>query len=160
MSAQDIYDFETIFPDAAKAVFIQSGLQAFSLSDVADFQQIRPRVEIVFKTLGEAQPKRLAILPDGSKRTSCFRGELRIRAISDTDAPGKAAHSSYRAAVRSVIGGLEAALNGNALTRHKINFTVAGAEETGVNTANGWQETRFPFTVDVSIQQDAWQLLT
>jgi hypothetical protein len=159
VSAATIYDFETIIPDAVKSVLQDAGLNAFSLSDEKDFQTTRPRVEVHYRQIGETNPKRLATLPDGSQRTSCFRGELKLFAITDVDPAGKQLHSNYRAQVRAVIGGLQNALNGTALTNHRINFTVSGNEETGVRSADGYQQTTFPFVVDISIQQDAWSQL-
>src|SRR5919109_1504965 len=76
MSAETIYNFEVLVPEACKTVLVAAGLTAITLADAQALQKTRPRVEIVYKHLGETTPKRLAILPDGSKRTSCFRGEL------------------------------------------------------------------------------------
>src|SRR5947207_3167096 len=101
MSAESIYNFEVILPSAIKTVLTGAGLNAVTIADDPVFQKVRPRVEIIYRHLGETNPKRLATLADGSKRTSCFRGELRLHAITDADAPGKVAHSLYRATVRA-----------------------------------------------------------
>jgi hypothetical protein len=159
MSAETIYNFEVLVPEACKTVLVAAGLTAITLADAQALQKTRPRVEIVYKHLGETTPKRLAILPDGSKRTSCFRGELKLHAITDADVAGKTAHSAYRAAIRNVLATLEQTLNGTVLTQHKIQFVVSGIEETGVRAADGYEQTTFPFTIDISIQQDAWATL-
>jgi len=142
-----------------KTVLVGLDLAAFTIEDDPEFQKVRPRVEIVYKHIGEASPQRLAILPDQTKRVSCFRGELKLHAISDSDAPGKLAHSTYRAMVRNGIAALQESVNGTQLLLHKIQFVVTGNEETGVRTADNFQQTTFPFTIDVSIQQDAWSQL-
>src|SRR6266487_610341 len=152
MSVQSVFDFESVLPaavrDALQASAQQASLEikAYVISDPAEFQKIRPRVEVVYKHLGEASPKRYFTFGDGSgrKRTCAFRGELRIVAISDVDEPGKLAHSAYRALVRFAISNLEEQLNGEILTEHKIQFVVSGNEETGVRTADGYQQTTFP----------------
>ena len=92
----------------------------------------------------------------GWQRVSCFRGELKLHAITDADVAGKLAHSTYRAMVRNGIAALKGEINGTQLTLHKVQFVVSGNEETGVRSADGYQQTTFPFTIDVSIQQDAW----
>ena len=156
MAAVDLYDFEVVIPRAVKAVLSGLDLVCFTIEDVIDFQKIRPRVEIVYRHIGEASPQRLAILPDQTRRVSCFRGELKLHAITDADVAGKLAHSTYRAMVRNGIAALKGEINGTQLTLHKVQFVVSGNEETGVRSADGYQQTTFPFTIDVSIQQDAW----
>ncbi len=153
---QDIYDFEIVIPRAVKAVLEDQDLRTFTIEDAIEFQKVRPRVEVVYRHMGEASPKRLAILPDGSKRTSCFRGELRIHAITDADEAGKLEHSRYRAFVRAAIAGLQDAVNGDELELHKIQFVTTGNEETGIRSADGYAQTSFPFLLDISIQADAW----
>ena len=159
MAAQDLYDFESIVPRAVKTVLSGLDLMCFTIEDAIDFQKIRPRVEIVYRHMGETSPQRLAILPDQTQRVSCFRGELKLHAITDADAAGKLAHSTYRAMVRNGIAALKNKINGTQLTLHKIQFVQSGNEETGVRSADGFQQTTFPFTLDVSIQQDAWTRL-
>lgn len=159
MPAEDVYDFEVVIPRAVKIVLSGLDLTAFTIEDDPAFQKIRPRVEVIYRHIGEATPQRLAILPDQTQRTSCFRGELKLHAITDADAPGKLAHSNYRAMVRHGIAALKGSINGTHLTLHKVQFVVSGNEETGVRTADGFQQTTFPFTLDVSIQQDAWATL-
>ncbi len=156
MAAQDLYDFELVIPRAVRTVLEGLDLKCYTLEDAIDFQRIRPRVEIVYRHMGEASPQRLAILPDGSKRTSCFRGELKIHAITDADEQGKLAHSTYRATVRNGLAALREQVNGTQLTLHKIQFIQIGNEETGVRSADGYQQTTWPFQLDISIQQDAW----
>src|SRR5438094_36735 len=108
MSVESVYDFETVIPDAIKQVLVAAGLTAATLSDPPDFQKVRPRVEIIYRHIGETTPKRPAIMADGkTKRTSCFRGELKLHAITDADAPGKLVHSRYRAQMRNVLATLE-----------------------------------------------------
>ncbi len=156
---QDIFDFESVIPRAVKSVLEDADLKVFTIEDAIEFQKIRPRVEVTYRHMGEATPKRLAICPDGSKRTSAFRGELRIHAITDADEAGKLEHSRYRAFVRAAISNLQDRVNGDELTLHKINFVVSGNEETGVRSADGFQQTTFPFTIDIAIQNDAWASL-
>ncbi len=156
MAATDIYDFESLIPRAVKTVLEGLDLKCYTIEDAIDFQKIRPRVEIIYRHMGEATPKRLAILPDQTRRTSCFRGELKIHAITDADTAGKLAHSTYRAMVRNGLAALEGEINGTALTLHKVQFIQIGNEETGIRSADGFQQTTFPFHLDVSIQQDAW----
>ncbi len=145
MAAEEIYDLEIIVPRAVKIVLSGLTLSCFTIEDAIDFQKVRPRVEIVYLHRGEASPQRLAILPDGSKRTSCFRGELKIHAITDADVAGKLAHSTYRAMVRNGIAALKESVNGTQLTLHKVQFVQSGNEETGVRSADGYQQTTWPF---------------
>lgn len=159
MNAQLIYDFESILPSATKTLFVAQGLTAIMIDDLPEFTKPRPRVEIVFKINGEASPKRLAILDDGSKRTSCFRGELKLVCITDADEAGKRNHSIYRSTVRAIIGNLAEQLNETYLQHHKVQFIVSGNEETGIRTQDNFEQTIFPFTVDISVQKDAWKLL-
>jgi hypothetical protein len=159
MAAQDIYDFEVVIPRAVKIVLEGLDLKCYTIEDVIDFQKIRPRVEIFYRHMGETSPQRIAILPDQSKRTSCFRGELKIHAITDADANGKLAHSTYRAMVRNGIAALRESINGVHLLLHKIQFVQIGNEETGIRSADNLQQTTFPFHLDVSIQQYAWNHL-
>lgn len=156
MSAIDIYDFESVIPRAAKVVLEGLNLKAYTIEDDPVFQKIRPRVEIIYRHIGERSPQILAILPDQSRRVSCFRGELKLHAITDADSAGKIVHSTYRAMVRNGIYALKDSINGTHLTMHKVQFVQTGNEETGVRTADGLQQTTWPFTLDVSIQQDAW----
>ena len=156
MSAIELYDLESIIPRAAKTILEGLNLKCYTIEDAIDFQKIRPRVEITYRQMGETSPQRIAILPDGTQRTSCFRGELKIHAITDADVNGKLAHSTYRAMVRNGIAALRESINGTALTLHKVQFVQIGNEETGVRSADGYQQTTFPFHIDVSIQQDAW----
>ncbi len=156
MPAEDIYNFEHIVPTAVKTVLEALDLRAVILTDSPVFQKQRPRVEVVYKHIGEHSPKRLAKLPDGTFRTSCFRGELKIVAITDADETGKATHSRYRSMVRHATAALESSINELHLPYHKIQFTVTGNEETGIREADGFQQTTFPYVIDISMQQDAW----
>ena len=156
MSAESIYGFEIVLTGACKTVLVAAGLNAVTIADAQAFQKVRPRVEINYKHTGETHPKRIAILTDGSRRTSCFRGELKFFAITDADGPGKIAHALYRAQIRNVLATLEASLNETILAEHRINFVTTGMEEHGVRSADGYEQTSFPFTVDISIQQSAW----
>jgi len=157
MAAPDLYDFEVIVAEAVKGVLSRNDLNVYTIYDAIEFQRTRPRVDVIYRHLGEATPQRVAKLPDGTRRTSCFRGELRIHAITDADEEGKATHSRYRATVRNAIAALQAELNGSALELHKIQFVQVGNEETGVRSADGYQQTTFPFQIDISIQQNAWE---
>lgn len=159
MSAIDIYDFESIISRAVKTALEEFDLFVLTIESDPEFQKARPRCEVTYRHLGEASPKRLAVLEDGTQRTSCFRGELRIHAITDADVQGKIVHSSYRALVRAAIGGLQDRVNGEILLLHKIQYVVTGNEETGIRTQDGYQQTTFPFTLDISIQKDAWEQL-
>ena len=157
MSAESIYNFEIVIPEAVKSVLVVAGLTAVTLADDPVFQRTRPRVEITYRHTGETTPKRIAIMSDGkTRRTSCFRGELKLHAITDADTFGKLQHSIYRATVRNVLATLEQSLNETILTEHAINFVVTGNEVTGVRNADGFEQTTFPFTIDVSVQKDAW----
>lgn len=156
MAAQDLYDFETLIPRAAKIVLEGLNLKCYTIEDTVDFQKIRPRVEIFYRHMGETTPQRIATLPDQSKRTSCFRGELKIHAVTDADSNGKLAHSTYRSMVRNGIAALRESINGTHLEFHKVQFIQIGNEETGIRSADGYQQTTFPFHIDVSIQQNAW----
>ena len=158
-TAAAIYDFESVVSRAVAEVLTDAGLKALTIEDESDFQKTRPRVEVIYKHLGEATPKRIAVLPDKSQRTSAFRGELHLHAITDADPVGKTAHSQYRAVVRAVIAGLQDAVNGDKLDKHRINFVVTGNEITGIRPQDGYQQTTFPFQIDISIQADAWATL-
>lgn len=155
MSAEDVYNFEDLIPAAVKTILTDAGLNCFTLADEKDFQEARPRVEVTYRQIGEATPKRV---DPTSKRTSAFRGDLKLVAISDVDAPGKSIHSTYRSQIRAVIGGLEVSLNAT-LALHRIAFVISGNEETGVRSGDGYQQTTFPFTIDIMIQPNAWAQL-
>src|SRR6266496_5740998 len=88
MSAESIYNFEVVIPEAVKTVLTAGGVTAITIQDTSTFQKPRPRVEISYRHMGETVPKREAILPDGSRRTSCFRGELKLHAITSADDAG------------------------------------------------------------------------
>jgi hypothetical protein len=158
-TAAAIFDFESLVPRAVASVLTDAGLTVLTIENAVKFQKVRPRVEVIYKHLGEATPKRLTPLPNRSIRTSCFHGELMLHCITDADPIGKMAHSQYRAVVRAVISGLEEAVNGEKLVFHRINFVVTGNEVTGIRPHDGYQETRFPFQIDISIQNDAWATL-
>lgn len=161
-AALDIYNFEQIVPDAAATVFSSAGLDAWTWSMKQQFQKDRARCEITFRRSGEYSPKRIAVLPDNSQRTSCFKGTLTIEAISGADVAGKLIHSEYRAQVRNCVELLQhptLGINGSALTRHKINFIVANEEPDSVKSEDGYEKTTFSLTVDISVQQDAWAAL-
>lgn len=157
MAVEDLYNFEEIVPKAVKVILEGLDIKCYILSDPIEFQKVRPRVDITFTIHGESTPKRLAKLPDGTFRTSCFRGLLKLHAITDTDEAGKIVHSRYRAFVRHGIAALQAQINGTDLRLHKVQWVQSGNEETGVRSADGYQQTTWPFTLDVSIQQDAWE---
>jgi Ca2+-dependent lipid-binding protein len=149
-----------VIPEAVKTILVAAGLTAITLNDDPEFQKRRPRVEITYRQIGETTPKRVAIMSDGkTKRTSAFRGELKLHAITDADAPGKLKHSTYRAQVRNALATLEQQLNGGILTEHSINFITTGNEQTGVRNQDGFEQTTWPFVLDVSIQKDAWDTL-
>ena len=157
MAIADVYDFESVITRAVKTVLEGLDLKCYTIEDPIEFAKIRPRVDITFQLHGEASPKRLAKLADGTTRTSCFRGELKMHAITDADEPGKLVHSRYRAFVRAGIAALQDELNGTQLTLHRVQFVVTGNEETGVRSTDGYQQTTFPFILDISIQQNAWE---
>jgi hypothetical protein len=160
MAAEDIYDFEVLVPRAIKALFTARGIEAFNIEDETDFQNKRPRVEIKLEMKGEVSPKRYKILSDGSQRASCFRGDLQFWAISDTSTAGRVSHSALRANIRDIAASMQRDLNdGAALPYHHIPLVVAGNEETGIRSTDNYIQTTFPFTLDISIQDDAWQLL-
>lgn len=156
MAAEDIYNFESIIPAAVKTVLEERGLTVFTLDDSPTFQKVRPRVEVVWRTIGEATPKRLAKLPDDSMRTSCFRGELKLHCITDADDAGKRDHGTYRARIRDGVASLQSGANATLLTFHSIQFVVSGNEETGIRVQDGYEQTTFPYQVDVSIMPTAW----
>jgi hypothetical protein len=161
MAAEDIFDFETIFPNAAKTVL--SGdpwqLKAFTLGDDPSFTKNRPRVEIVYRHVGETSPRR-TVVKDGSRRGAAFNGELKFHAITDADPVGKTAHSQYRAKVRAALSSLQTALNGEVLKLHKLQWLEPGNEETGIRPQDNYQQTTFPFRIAFSIQDNAWEQLT
>jgi hypothetical protein len=157
MAAQDVYDFEVIIPTAVATILEALDLDAYTIADTIDFQKKRPRVEVVYHHHGDTNPKRMAKLPDGTYRSSAFRGELRLFAISAADETGKLEHSRYRSMVRNAIAALEPSVNETQLPLHKIQFVQTGQEETGVRQADGYQQTTFSITVDISMQQDAWR---
>jgi len=161
MSIQAIYDWESILPNAVKPILTEADLLAFTISDTAAFQKIRPRVEIVYRHIGEQKPRRWATLPDKTRRGCAFIGELKFYAISDADVPGKAAHSIYRATIRNFLaaGFIEDAINEIHLPFHKLQWLEPGNEETGIRTQDNYQQTTFPFQAMISIQQDAWSQL-
>lgn len=162
MSASAIYDFETLIPAAVKPVFVDAGLKVWIISDDPEFQKIRPRVEIVYRHMGEEKPRRWANLPDGSRRGAAFIGELKLHAITDADIPGKISHATYRVTVRNFLaaGPFQDLINGSDLLPfHKIQWLEMGNEETGVRTNDGYQQTTFPFSVKLSIQRNAWAQL-
>src|SRR5690349_16983092 len=97
MSLEALYDFESILPTAVKPILKAEGLNVWIISDPAELQKLRPRVEIVYKHLGEEKPRRWAILPDKTRRGCAFIGELKLHAITDADPPGKLYHAAYRA---------------------------------------------------------------
>lgn len=169
MADIDIFDFETILPAACKQALLDAGdltvlgqslpMNVWIISDPPEFQKLRPRVEIVYRSSGESNPRRIVFLPDGTKRGSAFNGELKIHAITDADVPGKAFHAAYRAAVRERLARLQDSVNGVTLLLHKIQWLEPGNEQTGIRTADGYQQTTFPFQVMLSIQADAWAQL-
>jgi hypothetical protein len=160
LSAESIYNFEIVIPEAVKRVLTATGVDAYTLADAPQFQQNRPRVEITYRHISETTPKRVALMADRvTKRTSCFRGELKLHAITEADDVGRFVHSLYRARIRNVLATLEQSLNNGILTEHAINFVVSGNETTGTRTQDGFMQTTFPYTVDISIQKDAWGTL-
>lgn len=155
----DIYDWERVIAQAAATVFIDAGLQAFTVYSDPAFQKIRPRVEAIFKPTGEVTPKREAIMPDGTRRASAFKGELTLHAITDADAPGKNSHGEYRAQVRSICANLGALINAGALVKHKVQWMIEGATSHGIRTQDGFEQSTISFAVDFSVQGDAWPAL-
>jgi hypothetical protein len=158
MAAEDLYDFEVLIPRAVKDIFTGRGITAYTIEDAPEFQKTRPRVEVTFSIKGSSSPRK--VLPDGSMRSSAFRGDLLIIAIAGSDATAAVAHSALRANIRDVAAGLPRDLSdGSALPHHRVNFINAGNEETGRHSEHDYTLTRFTFPVDVAIQDDAWAFL-
>jgi hypothetical protein len=162
MAASDIYDFESILPTAIKPILVNAGLSVWIITDNPQYQKARPRVEIVYRHIGEEVPRRWsATLSDGTRRGVAFLGELRLHAITDADAPGKLTHAIYRTQVRSLLaaGLIENSVNEVELPFHKIQWIQPGNEDTGIRQQDGYQQTTFPFQVKLSIQANAFSQL-
>jgi hypothetical protein len=157
MSAEaTIYDFERIISTAAAQVFTNAGLDAFTVYSDPKFQKARPRVEVVFRAGGEASPKREAIMIDGSRRASAFKGELSLHAITDPTPTGKNTHGEYRAKVRSIAAVLHWTINETLLANHKVNWMVETTTSHGIRTQDGYEQSTITFAVDFSVQANAW----
>jgi hypothetical protein len=156
-----LYDFETVLPSAAKAVFAAAGLAAYTLADTPTVQRSRPRVEIIYRHGGNSSPAQIHRMTDGTYRVAAFRGELSIYVITDADATGRSAHSAYRAQVRAVLASLPFVLNAGAnppLPKHAIHFPpVSESEEHGIRQADGFEQTTFTWNINFSIQANAWE---
>lgn len=156
MSAEtDIYSFETIFAQALQAVLNGRDVRSYTILDAPNFQNDRPRTEIIFvpgSGRGRWNPARADL------RETAWKGAYNLFLITDANVQ---AHSAYVALVRSIMHGIDTAINGaEPMTRHRLQaFFRDGGTSPSYKPEDGVYETRMIYEVDFSVQADAWAAL-
>jgi len=155
-----IYDLENIIPAAIAQVFTANGFTAASAltaqSDPAS-QSKRPRIEIWLKVNGAYLPVQEAHMPQDVSLNSAYKGTLTIYAVSAADNPGKLVHSIFRSRVRALTAQMPYLVNGVYLTKHKLHAPmVDGDTAVSIKTENDLQMSTLTYSINFSIQNDAW----
>jgi len=155
-AADDIYAFEQIFEDAAKALFAAQAINAFTSQDAPDFQKDRPRVEITF-TPGAGQGRFIQI--NGEHRETAWKGQYLFRVVTDASAE---VHNSFRSNVRAIVHGSLRSIAGTApMIRHMLQpFYMDGGTSPSYSPQDGVYESQMTFDINFSVQADAWAALT
>jgi hypothetical protein len=155
-SEQRVYMFEFIL-----AAAVQSALQALNIISYTAFvspelQKHRPRVEVFF-TPGAGQKRFIKV--NGVPRETSWKGQYRLDCITAAD---NLIHGAYVVAVRAKMHGIADAVNETQpMALHKVQpfFHDAGTSPVTKPEEGSFSSTLL-FSIDFSIQANAWALLT
>ena len=165
----EIYDFETAIEEAFRAALAAADLTAYTVATVPDesdieaaqqFQKSRPRVTLHLETGGAAG----MLLANGGIRASsgsspeqCYSGTLTLEVLTEA---AIASHRTYRATVRRVMDTICPDVNGDPLTKHKVQKCKASGTSAIYSSDQGAYVSKLTYDLDFSIQTEAWADLT
>ncbi len=162
-----IYDFETVIPQAIIGAFTAYGMAAYDLKTAVDFQEKRPRVELVFTPgMGQfAGPSGQTIyapvlLADAtSPPSNCLipgtYGGI-LKATIYTDSKERSIHAAYRSQTRWILDTIKPRVNGTLLTNHRINFVTPTATNLEFSDDKGFHTTDMFFDIQFAIEPAAF----
>lgn len=160
MSASAIYDFENNVAAAFAAALSAQGFTVVTASTSADFQQKRPRVELIFKPAGAVSPAIITFNGTNGRVITAYRGELVIKVVTGFSTAQKQEHATYRAGVRAA---MELDKIRNAINQtpsvYSINFVMPSGCGQTLKYQDGYEVTDLSYAIDFSIQADAWSQL-
>jgi len=172
-----IYDLERVGEVALSNYFKLAGINAFTSqaipgtgdaeADAAlvaqgytllDFQRDRPRVEI-FSTIGGGKG-RFIPHPQFSGVECETQWDIQFQLFLVTE-PDMRTHAAFRTLVRYLVHSARGTINAlDPLTRHYLSTFVDGGTSPVEKPEEGTFQTRIILGSTISVQSDAWQLLT
>lgn len=155
LTAQQLFDFESIFESAIAAALNDAGFPAVRTTATAkQFQEVRPRLELLFKVENEKTPVQLAPDSAGQLRATLYSGSVLLALITAANPTGKLTHAAYRAQLRAALGlNLLPSVNNinGRLVNHRLNFIRQTATEYEFDPDAGYEKTAHNYAVDFSI---------
>lgn len=168
-----VYDFENVLEKALQALFTTAEIKSFTTQDfgalkddgagnqvpVIDFQNERPRVEILFTTgAGQGQFRPLIVGGVEVPVETSFKGRYQLDLITEAKIQ---IHSAYRTRIRGFMHTQLLGVNGtDPMTLHRIHrFQMDAGTSPTFHAAEGYLRTILQFDIDFSIQDSAWATL-
>lgn len=182
----NLYDWETAIEDGFACALLDQGIETRTLRSDPQFQEVRPRVELLFR----GGPARQSYGPSGyTTRNASWTGRLEIQLITNTDTTRQTrGFRTYRAYVRSVMEtmrpnpaninntGLNAvrdsdaasvtlgdrtfAASGDYCIYHKIQNIIEEGADQDPDPDKGIDTSKIYYRIDFGIDGAAWAELT
>lgn len=161
---QQVYDFENAVESAVERFLSDNGITTLASANVPDFQLARPRVEVMF-VLGAGQLRwasrsNLPVFLQKFKIESAWKAALFSTAICSVDSAGKSTSSDFRAKLRFLYATMAPRVNGTLLPLHTIQLVKENGSQRVIRPDQGYEELKFSHELDLSINAQAWALLT
>lgn len=153
-----IYDLEQALEKAIAAVYESNQIAAYTSQTAPELQKKRPRVEIV-ATIGAGQGQFITH-PQyrGVECETAWAVAFTIRAIT---AAGVEVHNAFRTQARYLAHTLRGVINDGAyMKNHYLNSCMDSGTSPTYEPQQGDYQTDLTFTGGLSVQRNAWQLLT
>jgi hypothetical protein len=153
---EKVYMFEFIFPESVRLIMQDRQITAYTDFVPPELQKERPRAEIVFiPAAGQSRFRRV----NGIARESAWAGSFQFTLIT---APDMAIHGRYVSKIRALIHQLYDLINmADPMSNHKLQeFSIDSGTSGTFKADEGYYQTIINLAVNVSIQDNAWTLIT
>lgn len=151
----EIYDLEGVVEEAVKAVIETHSLSVFTPQTTADFQKVRPRVELSALVQGGAGQLHCEIgagdqrAAPGHMRECAWRMQLKVEAVASTFVELR----TIRAKLRNIFSKIA---EGITLTRHYLQSCRDAGSIPAYKGDDGQFRAAQLYDIDLSVQSDSW----
>jgi hypothetical protein len=170
---QAVYDFENILEAAIASVFEAEEFNVLTRASVGQFQEQRPRLEIVVQSQGGAATgnrgaskalqglTNLGTPPTTVVMCAFYSARALFALVTNGTEDDKKVHAAYLYTARWIIDTLSPRVNYQLLTNHAVNMPIIpGATVTAFEKDKGYWISNFSAEFTFSIVDGAWSNLT